>query len=995
MTMRIAGVDCIEAGGVLDLAANARSVTCLGFGTHHLPQQPAGSETKLQRVQLTTNEGLSVSSANGSVVVVSPPRISRISPARAKVGTRVVISGRNFGFSVTDVSAVFLGGVQVIDWRWVSESSVEITVPLFASQSQISVLNLAPEIRLHSGYSTLDALTNHTHALGAAALFSYELPLQAPDTSPTSGCAYRDGSGQARLLLTWRDTGLTLLHTKQAWAVHIDSSPQRSNATESVLRLGVNSDEVRTLTALPEDAADCAGWFLSRVQKHRSLQLPHMQSALRHLQDNAMRTSGMDQGGLQVWLIALASTPTIPVWLSVGASSDRGGESTFDGPLLQLHEPLFEKCSPSQYLATQHIAAGQWTEAVCRSCPAGAICNGAPWHRIQNAPGFYRVPWSPGGLGFQPCPIPETCPTRDAVASPASNATSGVLRASSIGDTGGDSACLEGHAGPLCTKCAVGYARLGGRLCEQCTGDGANITLLVIILLLMTCAVLWVVRGQIITRGLGKKQHSVIKKVFLNHLQQVSLMLAFNLKWPNPLKFTLELTDSTSTAGADAASPDCLRTEEVPNAIGSAFRMRVVAAVVTPFALTLVASIVVGAVWWSKRAKSDVAELKRQLTVAVFVVMFVFYTPVTRTAMQLFACQDIGGQMRLSADTAVLCDGPGNNAWQYGLGVPLLLLYVIGLPVTVAVLLWQRRGRLDDASVRRSLGFFYTGYRREYYWYELFVMARKAAFAMILVALSPFGLLWQIGVGSLVVMAALAVSAWLKPFTSRVFNILDTGSMLLSLMTLTGGAVLLQYDQAWEGSDGAGGTGAGGEVAQQAVTVVLTVFNFVFIIGMVVWWLHSYMSMEIAPRVSKQLGKSVVGKRLQARIRGAMPPKPGAVKQEASEQALTVDSKHHPARGDNVMMMSRGRNGLTVCQQRAARRARGAARCTALSNRAQPEVSSASSSSAGKSADLIGSGSSLLGISAHDLSYTRWAGNPLLASRRQVAGAGKHSGANS
>jgi hypothetical protein len=277
--------------------------------------------------------------------------------------------------------------------------------------------------------------------------------------------------------------------------------------------------------------------------------------------------------------------------------------------------------------------------------------------------------------------------------------------------------------------------------------------------------------------------------------------------------------------------------------------------VVTPFALVTIACVIVVALWWRKRRDSGLAELKRQLTVALFVVMFVFYTPVTRTAMQLFACQDIGGQMRLTADTAVLCDSAGNDVWRFGVGLPLLLLYVAGLPVTVGMLLWRQREALDSLAVRRSLGFFYTGYRPEYYWYELFVMARKAAFAMILVALSPLGLLWQIGVGSLVVMGALAVSAWLKPFTNRIFNMLDTGSMLLSLMTLTGGAVLLQYDESWVGGDGAGGAGAGGKIAQQCVTVVLTVLNFVFIVGMVGWWLHSYLTMELAPRVQKRVNQ--------------------------------------------------------------------------------------------------------------------------------------------
>ena len=65
-----------------------------------------------------------------------------------------------------------------------------------------------------------------------------------------------------------------------------------------------------------------------------------------------------------------------------------------------------------------------------------------------------------------------------------------------------------------------------------------------------------------------------------------------------------------------------------------------------------------------------------------------------------------------------------------GLTVPQILLYIIGLPLSVFVLLRRWKARIHhDASFRMRFGFLYSGFRRE--WWESIIASRKVAVVLI------------------------------------------------------------------------------------------------------------------------------------------------------------------------------------------------------------------------------------------------------------------------
>ncbi|CAE7411195.1 HERC2, partial [Symbiodinium sp. KB8] len=659
----IAGVDCAAAGGVVSLAANARSVTCDGLDPGFLPQQQAGSATTVQLV-VTTNEGLQLTAPAGTVQLLGPPQVEALVPPQVRAGEAVAVLGRNFGLQRGDVQEVLVGSVPVPDeaWEWNSQGSISITaVPEPATLVLSSLVDLPVVLRLANGHSAVST---------SPAVLTYDVPPSAPRNAPGEPCLYREGpGGNIRASFLWEDDTATRLSPVAAWIVHVSVQPWMEGGRYTQRVVPTSGESVGDVLVSDAGIGPCS-----------------------HL-----RVDGRS-----------ASTRVID--LRILESPQRG--------------PVFPQCLPAQYIATQHARQGRWGGAVCLACPDGAVCGGLPWEGMRAAAGYYRVPWSEHGLTFQRCTDPTLCPPAVNVRLTAQqlayvrpqwnvtrpNSTSegqhpglpaafqaqqldiqapaddgftvqqGDASNSSATDLAVASNCVAGHTGPMCGKCAVGYGRLGTPQCAPCEGGSSrSIGLIFVFFVLMVAVVVWLVRGQVRTRGLSKKAHSVAKKVLVTHIQQTALMMSFDLEWPDPFKTLLAVSDTAAASSAQIASLDCVRSKEVPNAPSSSFRMQVLLTVAAP-AIILSVCLLGAFGLAALKSRPDWAEARRRVIVAVLVVAFLFYTPLTRTVMQLFTCVSVGGEQRLLNDLEVLCDSSGNLAWVYGLGVPLLVVFVAGMP---------------------------------------------------------------------------------------------------------------------------------------------------------------------------------------------------------------------------------------------------------------------------------------------------------------------------
>ena len=208
-------------------------------------------------------------------------------------------------------------------------------------------------------------------------------------------------------------------------------------------------------------------------------------------------------------------------------------------------------------------------------------------------------------------------------------------------------------------------------------------------------------------------------------------------------------------------------------------------------------------------------KLTKATTSYLGVLVLFFMQPylVKRFAL-VFSCVKLGSSstdLYLSEDFAVQCWVSGRH-WVYIvlLGLPLFLVYVLGVPLAVYLILSRPDSKLkiaqisdwlnsylspssarpegsSDTSVKfrdfqKNYGFLFVGYKPQYYYWEIVVMIRKACLSLLGVVFA-FDIRAQVNLGILVLMVAAIAQAYLSPFDSKPMNVFESISLATSTLT--------------------------------------------------------------------------------------------------------------------------------------------------------------------------------------------------------------------
>ncbi len=106
------------------------------------------------------------------------------------------------------------------------------------------------------------------------------------------------------------------------------------------------------------------------------------------------------------------------------------------------------------------------------------------------------------------------------------------------------------------------------------------------------------------------------------------------------------------------------------------------------------------------------------------------------------SCKQLGvgdGDYYLTQDMSIRCYTPEHVSWMIALGIPMMAVYVVGIPAVILYLLNKNHEHLEEPDVKRKYFFLYTGYEREWWFWEVLVAIRKLS----LVAVTVF---WQYSV---------------------------------------------------------------------------------------------------------------------------------------------------------------------------------------------------------------------------------------------------------
>ncbi|RHY19466.1 hypothetical protein DYB25_001115 [Aphanomyces astaci] len=193
-------------------------------------------------------------------------------------------------------------------------------------------------------------------------------------------------------------------------------------------------------------------------------------------------------------------------------------------------------------------------------------------------------------------------------------------------------------------------------------------------------------------------------------------------------------------------------------------------------------------------------ETRAKLVVSVIVIMFLIHPSLTNHLFQMFACTQLGSDETgaplyfLNPDLDVKCYTASHYRWMYCVGIPALVGFTLGIPVFALYVVYSCRHNLDDLSTKLEYGFLYIGFRREYFYWEIWVMTRKILVCFIAVFLKPQGTGPQALAATVLVFLGLYVHMDCQPYEDKRVNRLEQMALVTSLFTMFCALFLYQVE---------------------------------------------------------------------------------------------------------------------------------------------------------------------------------------------------------
>ena len=236
------------------------------------------------------------------------------------------------------------------------------------------------------------------------------------------------------------------------------------------------------------------------------------------------------------------------------------------------------------------------------------------------------------------------------------------------------------------------------------------------------------------------------------------------------------------------------------------FRIQLLWGVAPPILLLLCTTT-----WFLLNQCKTITDLERKIKTSCVALLYLLWPSLCSQTFSLFACRSVCDDATtfLRADLDVSCWEGRHLHYALGLGLPMLLLYDIGLPVA-ALLRVRSMHQADvvDEEDEKIYGMFYTAFRDEMWWWEGTVAARKIVIALIGVFGAEMASM-QVHLTAMLVVLIIVVTAQVRPFGGLkhgVLHILEMASLLATFLTLWAGSIFNAHPKCEDPLKGEGST---------------------------------------------------------------------------------------------------------------------------------------------------------------------------------------------
>ena len=247
--------------------------------------------------------------------------------------------------------------------------------------------------------------------------------------------------------------------------------------------------------------------------------------------------------------------------------------------------------------------------------------------------------------------------------------------------------------------------------------------------------------------------HSIVIRIVSSYLQVSGMLLHFDLSLPDPVTKLIIVEASASSLSETLLLFDCatpIRNER------DLFILKQTASIWMIPLLSIIACFIF---WFfahiiclrkNRRKINSMTGIDGFISSTMVLFYTLFPSIVNRVALT-FSCKLYGTKeherVLLTEALSIQCWSPEHWAMVGYVGIPGVLVYVILIPILIALILIRQRKKQTLYTTQQHynpkwtlrFGFMFAGYREGFEWWESIVMLRKCCFVLLAIFLRQYG----------------------------------------------------------------------------------------------------------------------------------------------------------------------------------------------------------------------------------------------------------------
>ena len=273
---------------------------------------------------------------------------------------------------------------------------------------------------------------------------------------------------------------------------------------------------------------------------------------------------------------------------------------------------------------------------------------------------------------------------------------------------------------------------------------------------------------------------SVLMRIMTNYLQILSIALSFNLNFPTYMAQSLSGVKQVGGSSGVLVSFDWLLMQSsLVNKFDNIAFLKITVIGLIP--ILLIGSAAIG---FRLAFILDSFRFRRYLWVTIITIFFLLHPTLTQYCLSIFKWSDIGnGQQRVEIDVKMVWWSSSHLKWILALGKlcsdsvigsPMLIIYVIGSPIAMILIMFKNRTKLGNPEVIQYILLLYQGLNHSCYYWEFVNTLRKVMLLIIQVFIVDKYKVYKALLGAIIMFIWSIMQARLKPYKIGIVSSLGS-----------------------------------------------------------------------------------------------------------------------------------------------------------------------------------------------------------------------------